>query len=223
MENYLYENYKIENIKLSSPKKHSDFYVSKIKYSNNTNNDNSNSNGNSNFYLQLPVMKIMNFNSKELSMEFLKEGKYSEGCYTFLNNLNELILSQIILNSKEWFGKEIPKDSIKKMYNSFLKAPSTLNNNIFMNVGITKNTKYYDSKSIITEDPLVVGNLCESICQMKYLTFSKDTAFLVWELVSIKNIKIKTNKVKPYGFLDVPEEDLIDSEEYDEINETFFN
>jgi len=216
MENYLYQNYNLENIKLISPKKHGEFYISKIKYSNPDNSI-------SNFYLQLPIMKIMNVGIKELTIEFLKEGKYSEDCYTFLNNLNELILSQIIINSKEWFGKEIPKDSIKKMYNSFLKAPSTLNNNVFMNVGITKNTKYYDTKSIITEDPLVVGNLCESICQMKYLTFSKDTAFLVWELVSIKNIKTKINKVKPYGFLHIPEEDLIDSEEYDEINETFFN
>jgi hypothetical protein len=42
--------------------------------------------------------------------------------------------------------------------------------------------------------------------------FSKDTAFVIWELLSSKTYK-KVNKVKQYGFLDDPDDsntDLLD-------------
>ena len=193
MENYLIDNYSLDSLHFSKPKKHSEYYYSKIKYSLDKDLVN--------FNIQLPIMGITNINDKNVSLEFINNNisEYSKKCYNFLTNLEGIIIDNIYLNVTEWFGKEIPKESVKKMYNSFLKAPKNSESNVGMTININKS----------------------KICHLKYLVFSKDTVFLVWELLSCKVYK-KINKVKQYGFIEDPEDySLEDPEETDlpELNE----
>jgi hypothetical protein len=211
MENYLFENYSLDLIEFSTPKKHSDYFVSKIKYSKD------------NLYIQFPMMQIISFSEKDINIEFNKTNvnTYSSRCYDFLSKLDQFIVDKISSNVVEWFGKDIPIEVLKKMYNSFLKAPKTSESYVNMLISITKNSKFYDSKNReISLEDIKKGMYTESICQLKYLMFSKDTSFVVWELLSSKNYK-KVNKVKQYGFIDDPDDstpDLFDDFLNDSVN-----
>ena len=224
MENYLVDNYSLESLHLSKPKRHSEYYYSRVKYSLNKELINVN--------IQLPMMKMTNINNKGITVEFMStHSEYSKKCYNFLSNLESIIIDNIIKNTTEWFGKEIPMESIKKMYHPFLKAPKNAESNVSIDININK-SKFYDSKNreILLDD--ITNNLnSECICYLKYLVFSKDTAFLVWDLLSCKVYK-KTNRVKQYGFIEDPEDfTQEDTEDLDlpelnqdslEKNNTFF-
>jgi hypothetical protein len=223
MENYLVDNYSLDSIEFSKPKKHSEYYYSRIKYSLNNQLINLN--------IQLPVMSITTINDKGISLEFMRiHSEYSKKCYNFLSNLENIILDSIIKNTAEWFGKEIPMESIRKMYHPFLKAPKNADSNVSIDININK-SKFYDSKNReISLSDIKENNNSECICHLKYLVFSKDTAFLVWELLSCKVYK-KINRVKQYGFIEDPEDYSFDSDDLDlpelnqdpsEKNNTFF-
>jgi len=208
MENYLVDNYSLDSIEFSKPKKHSEYYYSRIKYSLNNQLINVN--------IQLPMMSITNINDKGISLEFMRtHSEYSKKCYNFLSNLESIILNSIIKNTAEWFGKEIPMDSLRKMYHPFLKAPKNADSNVSINININK-SKFYDSKNreILLED-ININNNSECICYLKYLVFSKDTAFLVWDLLSCKVYK-KRNRVKQYGFIEDPDD--FTQEESDDLD-----
>jgi hypothetical protein len=213
MENYLFENYLIDSIKIAKPKKYDEYYISKIKYSLPESKDLVN------FNLQLPLMVIKDITTKEISLEFTKNNNYSNGCYDFLCKIEDYILKSIQGKCKDWFNKEIPVDVIKNMYNNFLKAPQTNTSNVFINVMVSKNSKFYNSrnKELGIED-LKSGINTECICQLKYLMFSKDTSYVVWELITSKSYK-KVNKVKQYGFIEDPEDYFDIDQQEDELEE----
>jgi hypothetical protein len=106
-------------------------------------------------------------------------------------------------------------DSLRKMYHPFLKAPKNADSNVSINININK-SKFYDSKNreILLED-ININNNSECICYLKYLVFSKDTAFLVWDLLSCKVYK-KRNRVKQYGFIEDPDD--FTQEESDDLD-----
>jgi hypothetical protein len=202
-QNYLVSNYSVENITFSKPKKHDEFFVSKVK-----------SNGGQ-FLLQLPKMNIKSVQE----LEFKNTNKYSNEVYNFLCALDEHIINSIHQNTTEWFGKEIPKDQIKLMYNSFLKAPKTTEAGVTMSFK-TPHTEYYDSKNNKIDSSEFVANLeTDPICQLKYLLFSKDTCFTLWELVSCKLYKT-FKRVKQNAFVEDPYDVILDYDTDDEKIET---
>ena len=55
----------------------------------------------------------------------------------------------------------------------------------------------------------------ECIAQLKYIFFSKDTCFPAWELISLK-LHRKIQKVPKFGFIDDPDDKVVNIESDDE-------
>jgi hypothetical protein len=197
-------NLNIEEIKFSKPKKHGEHLICKVKYPNESGEF-------GDFIIQLPKMKVDNDFlqsdkeiSKNVTLEFLKnKSKYNKEIYDFLSNLDLCIINFIHKNSLEWFGKEIPVESLNKMYNKFIKAPKDSNSNCTMNFSLKKNNLVLidNRKNELELSSIKKDSLVECITQLKYIIFSKDTCFTLWELCNIKMYK-KINKVPKFGFID---------------------
>ena len=207
MTDYLVKNYSLDKLQLSKPKKHSEYLVCKVKYSDDS------------FFIQFPKMKVSEINEKGIQLEFLNNNyKYNRESYNFLSDLDFYLSNYIFEKSEDWFGKKIPLENIKNMYNKFIKAPKSTENQSTMNFTIKKNCTFIDSrKNEIEISEIKENTLIECISQLKYIMFSKDNCFAVWELQSGKIHKI-VDKVKEYGFINVEESDSeSDSEEISKI------
>jgi len=206
MSDYLINNYSLSKLQFSKPKKHSEYLVSKVKYSDEP------------FFIQFPKMKIMEITTKGIELEFLKnETKYNKECYNFLSELDSFISDYISENSEEWFGKKIPLENVKNMYNKFIKAPKSTENEPTMNFTMKKNSSFIDNrKNELEFSEIKNSDIIESICQLKYIMFSKDSSFTVWEFQSGK-IHKTIDKVKGYGFIELEESDSEDEEAITEI------
>ena len=204
----------LENIVFLKPKKYSEYLVSKVRCSD------------EDFVIQFPKMIISDISEKSMELEFTNNFKEM---YNFLKKLDTFIINNVQINSEEWFGKIIPADSIKKMYNSFIKAPKSTDNKCNLNFGfkIHKNqnkTLFLDKKgNEIDFSQLTKNETVECIAQLKYIFFSKDTCFPAWELISLKLYK-KIEKVPKFGFIDDPDDKIVNVESDDEsdINEIKF-
>lgn len=207
MDDYLVSNYNLQDIILQKPKKNGEYFVSKVKYSGND------------FFIQFPKMKIATSFEKNVELEFSSSSKYSKEVYNFLSRLDDHIIESISDKSEEWFSKKIPVEHVNKMYNKFIKAPKTLNDNCTMNF-IVKGCEFLDKKNnTLDVSEFSIGLDVECIAQLKYILFSKDTCFTYFELHTAKLHKI-VNKVKPYGFIELESESESEDEE---ISFTFFN
>ena len=215
MENILVTDYDVENIIFSKPKKYTNYLISKLKYPEVQE-----------MCIQFPKMKLSSVSEKNIELEFLSESGYSSKVYNFLSKLDTFIVESLVKNSEDWFGKVIPIDNIKQMYNNFIKAPKTSENKctLHFDFKIRKSelkTNIIDKKNNTLEvSDLKVDDTLECISQLKYIVFSKDTCFISWELLTVK-VSTQKAKVKPFGFI----EDPCDNEEIDSDEEnlvTFF-
>jgi hypothetical protein len=212
MEENLVERYNFDNITFSKPKRYSEYLVSKIKYNN------------EDLVVQFPKMTLNEISEKAIELEFVNGKGYNKEIYNFLRRLDQFIIKKVQESSLEWFEKEIPVDSIKKMYNSFIKPPKTSENRCNVNIGLKVNKN--EIKSIFLDrrgneidfSEFKRDEIVESIAQFKYMFFSKDTCFPAWELVSTKLHK-KIQKVAKFGFIDDPDDHVVESDD-DEIIES---
>ena len=206
---YLVKNYSIDKLQISKPKKQSEYLICKVKYD-----------GSSEFFIQFPKMKLNNVSDKNVELEFINNDvKYNKECYNFLSNLDKYISDYISDKSEDWFGKKIPIENIKNMYNSFIKAPKTTENQSTINFNIKKDSTFIDRKNNeleTSEIQLLLNSEVECISQLKYIIFSKDTCFTIWELRSAKIYK-KIDKVPDYGFIEVEESDSENEVDVEEI------
>ena len=201
---YLVNNYSIDKIQFSKPKKHGEHLVCKIKYP---------SHETESLIVQFPKMKTISVGSKNIELEFLEnKSKYNKEVYNFLSELDDFIIQFVREKSEEWFGKQIPVDSIKQMYNRFVKAPKTSDGNCTTNFLIPK-------LLLPDEHGFKENDVMECISQMKYIIFSKETCFAVWELCNIKKIKTKIDRVPQFGFIENPEDDNSQESEDDNLPE----
>ena len=203
---YLISNYSMDKIQFSKPKKHGEHLVSKVKYSSES------SEYPESLVLQLPKMKIVTVGSKNIELEFLgNKSKYNKEVYDFLSELDDFVINFVGSKSKEWFDKQIPMESIKQMYNKFIKAPKTSDDNCTITITLPKVPLIPEFKE---------GDIIECISQMKYVVFSKDTCFTVWELCNVKKRTIRI-KVPPFGFIENPEDDNSPESEDDNLPEDY--
>ena len=212
-ENLLVDNYSTELITFTNPKKYNNYLISKIKY-----------NGDE-IFIQFPKMKLTNLTKKSIELEFLSDSGYNAKVYNFLSNLDTHIIETLTKKSEDLFGKVIPGENIKQMYNNFIKAPKTNENKCTLNFDfklrnselktniINKKNESLDLSDIKINDTL------ECISQLKYIVFSKDTCFISWELITVK-VCTKKIKVQPFGFIKEIEFEEIDSDEENLV--TFF-
>lgn len=214
MDSFLVGSYNLQSIKLSKPKKYNEYFVSKVKYSLDEEE--------TDLILQFPKMTLSDDpEEKNISVEFMNNRGYNKEIYNFLSTFDDYIIDSISKKSEEWFGKEIPLKSIKKMYNPFIKAPKTSDTRCVLNFGIkyhkeTVKTLFLDRKdNEINYSHFKNGEIVECIAQCKYIFFSKDTCFSTWELVSAK-IHKKMQKVPNFGFVDDPDDKVVKVESDDE-------
>jgi hypothetical protein len=208
--NYLVKNYSIDKLQISKPKKHSEEYMlCKIKYPDD-------------FFIQFPKMKLVQVSPKGVELEFLtSETKYTKECYNFLSELDTYISMYICEKSEEWFEKKIPMENIKNMYNNFIKAPKSTDHQSTINFSIKKNCTIVDRRNKELEiSDLSINTEVECISQLKYILFSKDNCFTVWEMYSAKVHK-KFDKVPANGFIDVEESDSENETDVEEIIKFF--
>jgi hypothetical protein len=214
-------SYNFDNIILSKPKKYTEYLVSKVKYKNEENIED--------LIVQFPKMLLSEDPSqKSIELEFVNTKGYNKEIYNFLRKLDSFIVNKVHTSSEEWFEKVIPIDSIKKMYNSFIKAPKTSESKCTLNFGIKihKNeikSIFIDKKcNEIDFSQFNKNEIVECIAQFKYIFFSKDTCFAAWELISAKLHK-KTQKVPKFGFIDDPDDIQKCESDDDDDGEIFTN
>jgi len=196
--NFLAETFEPDSFIFQKPKKYknSQLMTSKIR---NRNNEN--------IIIQFPKMAVEGWDNKVVNLEFMNSTNYNKKVQNFLSQLNEFVINHICCQSETWFGKNIPLENIKNMYNDKLKF-------VFDNSTsqlIDKRENDLDTSEISK------GVILESICLLKYLVFTKDSCFLHWEICTAKVHK-KTQRVPLFGFI----EDTDDHSESDEENLTFW-
>jgi hypothetical protein len=199
----------IESLFFKKPKKCGDYFICKIS------ND---------VVIQFPKMTISSINLKGMELEFISDStKYYREVYDFLSRLDDHVLNHVSENIEEWFGKKIPSQNIKQMFNKFIKSPRTSESKCTLNFLFKppgKETTVIDNKQNVLElSDLKESETVECISQLKYIVFSKDTCFTTWELQSAKKY-IRIEKVAKYGFIEDPESES-DSDS-DELNFSFF-
>jgi hypothetical protein len=199
----------IENLFFKKPKKYGDYFICKIS---------------EDVVIQFPKMTISSINLKGIELEFISDStKYYRKVYDFLSRIDEHVLDHVSENIEEWFGKKIPSENIKQMFNKFIKSPKTSGSKCTLNFLFKpsgKETIVIDNKKNTLElSDLKESETVECISQLKYIVFSKDTCFTTWELQSAKKYT-RIEKVAKYGFIEDPEsESESDSEE---LNFSFF-
>ena len=220
MDNFLVNNCDLENISFSKPKKHGDYLVCKVCKVGNGDNDNNN------FLIQFPKMKINSINSKNIELEFLDNTtKYNKEVYNFLASLDNFIMDLIVNNSEEWFNKIIPVENINQMYNKFIKAPNSTTSECTLNFALHKELKLTDKKnnSDMELSDYKENSQVECISQLKYLIFSKDTCFTVWEVRNMKLINKRVHRVPKFAFIEDFEEPVPeDPDDFVAENYSFF-
>ena len=213
MDTYLASGYKVNDFVISKPKKNGDFLICRIKH-----------NGEP-IIVQFPKMCLSDDPiDKGFSMEFLNNKNYNKEIYTFLSDIDHFIIEHIHKNSQEWFNKTIPLESLKMMYNSFIKAPRTAESKCRINFSYSQTkTSFIDKKgNEVSKELFKKNETVECISQFRYIIFSKDTCFPVWEMVSVK-IHKKHEKVGKFGFVEDPDDtSRVESDDEIESNIGFF-
>jgi hypothetical protein len=210
---FLVDSYTLDNINFIKAKKYPEYYVSKVKYLE------------EDLIVQFPKMVLSDIDTKNMEFEFVNTKGYNKDIYNFLRSLDKYTLTKVHEKSEEWFERSIPIESIKKMYNSFVKAPKTSESkcNVSFALKTHKNeikTLFLDKKgNEIPFSQFTNNELVECIAQLKYIFFSKDTCFPVWELISAKLHK-KIQKVPKFGFIDDPDDAPLHNSDDDEEFET---
>ena len=212
MSDFLIESYNLDNVSFTKPKKNGDYLVSKIKYLNDS------------FKVQFPKMKLVSEPLiKNMELEFLSSMGYNKKSYNFLSKLDLLVIDHITSNSEEWFGKKIPSENISNMYNKFIKAPKTSDNNCTVNFNFKSGSVLDKNNEEIDFTEIKKGMHLECISQMKYIIFSKDIAFVNWEICTVKVHKPRGKKVTGNGFIEDPMDfdEVVESDEELDINSFF--
>ena len=212
----------IEEVKFTKPKKHGEHLICKVKSPNELGEL-------GDLIIQLPKMNLLTDfieNSekvKNVTLEFLSnKSKYNKEVYDLLSKLDLYIIDFIHKNSSEWFGKEIPLESLNKMYNKFIKAPKDSDSNCTMDFSLKKsNLVLIDNKrNELDLTDFKKNSSVECITQLKYIVFSKDTCFTMWELCNVKLYK-KVNRVPKFGFIEDSSENVQDSDLELEVDQDF--
>jgi len=195
--NFLEEN--IETFKFSKPRKYKngELMLSKIKSKNN-----------GPIIVQFPKMELISdVSSKVVNLQFINESVYTKKVNGFLTDLDTFLVGFISKKSEDWFGKQIPVESVEKMYTKIIKLNCEKKSVSFVN------SKFSEEKE------LVKGDLIECISQLKYIVFTKESCFIHCEICTLKR---HNKKVDIFNFIEDPMDNLDSDSEFDEEIVTFF-
>jgi hypothetical protein len=145
-------------------------------------------------------VKITNDDKSRLFKQINSCTVVGTGCYKIpvdLSEYDESIITKAAESSVEWFGKEISKDNLEKMYEN------SVTSDVF-EAGLTKVkgkciTVVFDAKKQeISVDSLTVGVRCNIIVELAGIWFLKKSFGPVWRVIQARLISSETK----YMFID---------------------
>jgi hypothetical protein len=191
------ENFDFESFRFSKPKKYKNGEVMLCKIKNKNKEP---------VIVQFPKQLIVSeIESKIIELEFTSKSGYSKKIQNYLTKLDTFLIETIAKKSEEWFGKNIPVESIKNMYKS------TPENTVKFVLDKCKLVDKTETEIEVSE--LVKGNVLECISHLKYIVFTKESCFITWEICTARFHK-KIKKAPKFAFI---EEENSDSEPEEEI------
>jgi len=171
-------------------------------------------------------------NSRERYTRLTKE------LFTKIDNYN---IEYIAGKSEEWFNKKLTVENISSMYKPIIEEGDST-----IEINYSFDEKFFDEKSFdeksfdeksfdeksfdetnkLTDhkgNPLDYSLLepndyMECIVKIKFLVFSRESSYLIWELCKMKKCQKRIQRVKKYGFIEDPSTE--DVPEYISDNET---
>jgi len=167
IENFVLDTIQLSSLKINKPSKKGEYLISKVRYSK--------SEKVGKFYIQFPKMKTVTISEHTLTFELENaESKYSKQSFDFFKEIGESIINVVHQNCLEWFGKEIPVETLREsMYSDFVKdSLITLDYSL-------KTCSVLDKK----DNPVVFNELqqgikCDCIGHIKNITFTKESFYI---------------------------------------------
>ena len=203
-----------ETLSFSKPEKVRNIYYSKI-----LNNDKP-------LFIQTNKLEILSntkeLNDKDPSIEF-KISNQNLDFYDFLNKLDSKLILKTFHNSKDWFGKEIPLETIDDMYKRLLKPiqknkmPNIrfklpqVNNKILTKI-YNQNKKFLDIKEVNNNIDAIL------ILHIRGIKFMKQHYICDIYISQMKIFEVNNNYMISNDCLinneNESDEDIIDEENY---------
>jgi hypothetical protein len=116
--------------------------------------------------------------------------------YDFLNKIDQNNSSVTFQNSVEWFGSQLPQDSIDEYYISSVKLNSGGKNPSFkLKIPMRGNTiipQIYNNNTIVDHSYVSPQDHVECIISLSEVRFSSEKFYPIWNLIQLKiNKKIQ--------------------------------
>uniref|UniRef100_A0A6C0F5L3 Uncharacterized protein n=1 Tax=viral metagenome TaxID=1070528 RepID=A0A6C0F5L3_9ZZZZ len=158
--------------------------------------------------------------SLDISFRGMDDNPEIKEFYDKMCSMDEMLISQGIANSKEWFGKKLSKEVVENFYRPLIKpskepekyAP-TMKLKIRQNrLGAIDCPCYYTNKERVDfKEALVPGVQIAAILECNSIWFVNKNMFgISWNIVQLK--VQKSNKIAGFSFI----EDETEEEEYEE-------
>lgn len=200
-------------IKIHTPTKKTDYYVSKISYNNSVYNLTLNS---CNF------IQLIEQNENTVMRLWINP---DNKCHEILNDFETEIINNIIQNNSKWFKNDLPEELIKKYFKKSIDSSNTL---IITSLSAVPPVITYNNKTIETlNDVNLSSNMLLNVTISPIgLYFLKQKCGIRWK---VKNIIINDQKEENDIELYIPNNDIINDWNEDinniinEINEDINN
>ena len=124
------------------------------------------------FYVQLQSVTVGEFGQSDTIVH---------GDMTKIAAVDSQLIDDAVEHSKEWFSKEISKDTISKYYQSSIEDSS-------VQVTAVKPVFFAPNKEV-TKTPPAPGAICTVLLQLEGLWFLKRSFGPVWKLVQVRERK----------------------------------
>lgn len=98
-----------------------------------------------------------------------------------ISQVDQQLIDDAVENSKEWFSKEISKDTITKYYQSSIEDSS-------LQVYASKPV-FFGVNREITKTPPAPGSICSVLLQLEGIWFLKRSFGPVWKLIQVRERK----------------------------------
>ena len=204
-----------DSLSFSKPEKVRNIYYSKI-----LNNDKP-------LFIQTNKLEILSntkeLNDKDPSIEF-KISNHNLDFYDFLNKLDNKLIQKTFQNSKDWFSKEIPLETIDDMYKRLLKPIQKNNmpnirfklpqvNNKILTKIYNQNKKFLDIKEVNNNIDAIL------ILHIRGIKFMKQHYICDVYISQMKIYEVNNNYIISEDCLinndnNESDEDIIDEENY---------
>jgi hypothetical protein len=121
-----------------------------------------------------------------------------------LSSYDDIIVNKAAESSEIWFGKVIPDETLKNMYENSITADA-FEASLMKVKGKCVTTVFDTDKNEVSVDALEVGKSCNLIVELSGIWFLKKSFGPIWRVVQARIISTSEEKKSGYLFVDEPE------------------